>query len=362
MEQDNLFSKSQSGFRAKHMTAEQLLRLSEQCHHSFKKQQSVAALFLDAEAAFDKCWHSGIRYKIKKHLALPNRLCRLLSSFLSNRTLTVFYDGCWSHKISLKAGTPQGSPLSPLIYLVYVNDFPEEIKDFCATSQFADDTALYASAYTQGYAIRKVQSGLNLLEGWCRRWRVKLNAAKSQLVIFSRVREEVTENYRIALFNDTIAPVTSARFLGIDFDSKLNFAKHCDNIVARANSRINVLRAIARAGVDKVILMRLFKTYVRPLMEYGSVSFIAAPKTSISKLQKIQNEAIRICLSLPRYIRIDLLHEYASMSPVQERLVNVNRKLLKTMTEQNNDVSDMLMNHKMTQNTLPKSPLDILDA
>ena len=81
----------------------------------------------------------------------------------------------------------------------------------------------------------------------------------------------------------------------------------------------------------------------------------------ISKLQKIQNEAIRICLSLPRYIRIDLLHEYASMSPVQERLVKVNRELLKTMTEQNDDVRDMLMNHKMNQNILPKSPLDILD-
>ena len=51
MEEKSLFTKSQSGFRAKHMTAEQLLRLSENCHLAFKQEQSVASLFLDAEAA-----------------------------------------------------------------------------------------------------------------------------------------------------------------------------------------------------------------------------------------------------------------------------------------------------------------------
>ena len=130
--------------------------------------------------------------------------------------------------------------------------------------------------------------------------------------------------------------------------------------MARANSRLNVLRAISRAGVDKNILMRLFKTYVQPLMEYGSASFIAAPKTSLSKLQKTQNEAIRICLRLPRYIRVDLLHEYASLNPIKERLVNVNRRLLETMIIHNDDIRDLVQQRNSTQDSLPKSPLDIL--
>ena len=65
MEENNFFAHSQSGFRTKHMTAEQILRLSEECHISFKKQQVVAAIFLDAEAAFDKFSHSGIQYEEK---------------------------------------------------------------------------------------------------------------------------------------------------------------------------------------------------------------------------------------------------------------------------------------------------------
>ena len=128
------------------MTTEQLLRLSEESYSAFKKQQVTAALFLDAEAAFDRCWHSGIMYKLKKKLDLPDRFVRLISSFLSERTLKVFYDGHYSHVVSLGAGTPQGSPLSPIIYIIYVNDYPEEIQDICSLSQFADDTALWSTA------------------------------------------------------------------------------------------------------------------------------------------------------------------------------------------------------------------------
>ena len=111
-----MFAKSQSGFRRKRMTSEQLLRLLEESHCAFKKQQSTAALFLDAEAAFDRCWHSGIMYKLKVNLNLPDRIIRLISSFLTDRTLRVLFEGSLSQTVYLKAGTPQGSPLSPLIY------------------------------------------------------------------------------------------------------------------------------------------------------------------------------------------------------------------------------------------------------
>ena len=64
LEQNKLFAKSQSGFRSKRMTTEQLLRLSEECHIGIKQKKVTSALFLDAEAAFDKCWHNGIRFKL----------------------------------------------------------------------------------------------------------------------------------------------------------------------------------------------------------------------------------------------------------------------------------------------------------
>ena len=153
-------------------------------------------------------------------------------------------------------------------------------------------------------------------------------------------------------------PVKSARFLGIEFDEKLNFSKHIDEVEARANKRLNVIRAVTRAGVDKCVAMKLFKTYILPILEYGSLSFIAAPKLNLEKLQKIQNSAIRVCLKLPRYIRISLLHECAGLEPIYDRLKRVNVKLLNSMSNHNEDVRDLIVSQPELSHLCPKSPLD----
>ena len=361
MEENNLFAKSQSGFRRHRMTAEQLLRLSEESHMAFQKQQSVAALFLDAEAAFDKCWHNGIRFKLKK-INLPDRIIRLLSSFLTDRTLTVFHEGCFSHEVCLGAGTPQGSPLSPLIYVIYVNDYPSDIEQSCSLSQFADDTAMWTASYSRSFSVHKLQKALNSLEGWCRRWRVKLNGEKSHLVFISRNREKDSEYHALQLFNDIIRPGNSAKFLGLEIDGLLSFKNHFDSIVNKSLKRLNVLKVLSRNGTNPTTLIKLFKSYVRPLSEYGSIAFLTAPKHQLRRLQQIQNEAIRICLRLPRYLRANLLHEYASLEYIDERLLHFNKSLLKTMTRHNCHIESLVKNHSCTSASNSKSPLDVLLA
>ena len=102
--------------------------------------------------------------------------------------------------------------------------------------------------------------------------------------------------------------------------------------------------------------------YIRPLLEYGSSSFIAASKTKLERLQKVQNEAIRCCLRLPRYIRIDLLHEYAGIDRVEERLKKLNTHLLESMARVNEDVKKLVDDQHIHEHSLPKSPLDILKS
>ena len=362
LEQNNMFATSQSGFRRKRMTSEQLLRLSEECHSAFKNNKNTAAIFLDAEAAFDRCWHSGIKYKLKKNLNLPSRTIRLISSFLTDRNLIVSYEGCFSQKIFLNAGTPQGSPLSPLIYIIYVNDYPENIQELGSLSQFADDTALWTQAYTRAYATSKLQKALNILESWCRKWRVKLNGEKSHFIFISRTREPDEENHALHLFNDVIRPTSSAKFLGIEIDGALCFKKQTNSIYDRAMKRLNVLRVLSANGTDAPTLMKLYKIYVRPIIEYGSIAFMSAPKTQLSRLEQIQNEAIRICLRLPRYIRTSLLHEYASIEPVYERLKKLNVSLLETMKSKNVHIDKLVECHSQPTDNRHLSPLDNLLA
>ena len=359
MEQKKLFSPYQSGFRKGHKTSEQLLRLIEEASNATKQKKITAALFLDAEAAFDKAWHDGIRHKLF-HLGLPHRLIRLISSFLTNRSLTVKVGEKFSTAVQMEAGTPQGSSLSPLLYIILVNDIPKEVTTSASLSQFADDIALWSSAYTHRAVINKLQRSINMLEGWCRRWRIKLNASKSNLLIISRLLRKKSEDSSVMLFDDIVTPVQHGKFLGIEIDDRLSFNKHFDERVKKAKSRLNLFTMLSRGGVDNATMIRLYKTYVRPLFEYGSVATIALNAKNIYKYQKVQNEYLRTCLSLPKYIRTSLLHEAAGLEPIEKRLTELSKKQFNAMKTLD-IISDLCIEyHKIMPLNEFKSPLDYL--
>ena len=103
--------------------------------------------------------------------------------------------GLFSKVVNLRAGTPQGSCLSPLIYIISVNDLPTGEKRGTSQFQFADDIAVCGSGENGLLAVKKVQGAVDDIESWCRKWRVKLNGEKSNLVILSRKRRKLDEIY-----------------------------------------------------------------------------------------------------------------------------------------------------------------------
>ena len=234
LEHIGFINKHQSGFRRAKSTDDHLFRLSQSIMESFNRGGHVVAAFLDVEKAFDNVWHNGLRYKIYQ-LDLPTKLTRWLSDFLVGRLIQVNVNSFLSSQI--KAGVPQGSVLSPLLFLIYVNDLPPPHHKQNSLSQFADDTAQWTFSLNVRNAANLLQQDLLKLAMWCAKWRIKLNPEKTKVIIFSRSLLAMKAELNLTLYGETLKTYPQVRFLGITFDSKLTFQPHFEDILERCNNR-----------------------------------------------------------------------------------------------------------------------------
>ena len=210
---------------------------------SFNKRQHVVAAFLDDGKAFDNVWHNGLRYKIFM-LDLPSKMTRWLSDFLVGRVIHVNVNGFLSDKISPIVGVPQGSVLSPLLFLIYVNDLPKPHHRQNSKSQFADDTALWSASKNVQFAVKRLCEDLRKLAKWCAKWRIKLNPDKTKVIIFSRSPLARKSESVLKLYGNRLKIYPQVKFLGITFDSKLTFQIHFEGILGRCNTRYHRVRLI----------------------------------------------------------------------------------------------------------------------
>ena len=165
---------------------------------------------------------------------------------------------------------------------------------------------------------------------WCAKWRIKLNPTETKVIIFSRSILARKTELNLKLYGETLKIYPQVKFLGITFDSQLNFKKHFEEILDRCNTRYHHLRLLVNKKWEPspATLIQIYKQCIRPIFKYGSLLTITASDYIISKIQRLQNKFIRLALCLPKYICSKLLHDSTGLPYVKDRLLSCASKSL----------------------------------
>ena len=183
LENCGLFSDFQYRFSPSRSTADLLTFISDGIARAFNRSGATRVETLDISKAFDRVWHSDLLRKLKSY-EVSGQIFGLISSFLSNRHLRVVLDGKYSHEYPVNGGVPQGSILGPTLFLLYIDDLPDDF--ICNITIYADDTTLYSKCDQGSDLCEQLELASALESDLQDTGLVDFNAGKTQLVSFDR--------------------------------------------------------------------------------------------------------------------------------------------------------------------------------
>ena len=267
-EKCSLFSDFQYGFRSCWSTADLLTVVSDRIARTFNRSGATWAVALDISKAFDRVWHAGLLHNLKSYV-ISGQICGLVSSFLSSRRLRVVLDGKSSQEYPVNVWVLQGSILGPTLFLLYINDLPDDV--ICDIAINADDTTLYSKCdqasdpWQQLELTSELEFDLWDTVDWGKKWLVDFNAGKTQLISFDWSKNKGSIDMKMDA--SVLEEKSSFKMLGLTFSSKLDWGSYIISISKTASKKIGTLIWFMKFLSPEVALY-LYKSTICPCMEY----------------------------------------------------------------------------------------------
>ena len=282
----NTLTDTQHGFRKNRSCESQLILTIQDLAKSLNEAKQIDSILLDFSKAFDKVDHNKLCLKLH-HYGVRGKVLQWIRNYLAHRTQTVVINGECSDKVPVVSGVPQGTVLGPLLFLVYINDLPELVT--CKIRLFADDALIYREIDSTEDTL-KLQEDLNQLMTWESDWSMEFNPEKCKVLRVTNKRKTINQTY--TMHNEILEEVDSAKYLGVHIHKKLSWNTHVDYTVKKANqTRCFLQRNLRTCHQD--VKLQCYKTYVRPILEYGSIVWDPYLTKNINKLEMVQRKSAR---------------------------------------------------------------------
>ena len=314
---------SQHGFRSNRSTVTALMHLSTTITRGFnaaKPATRTGLLSIDISKAFDVVQRDLLLQKLGQ-TGLHSNIKRWFLAYLVDRRVRVRYQDKLSKWLKSKLGMLQGAVTSPPLWNFFTLDLKVESAD--VDESFADDFHAGASSPD----VEEITGTLNVAAVKMVRWAnendMLISAPKSSVTLFTPWTRQVNTQLDVKI-NDNVVPTNKyPKLLGVTFDPLHTFSHHVVSIMRRASSRLNMMRALADTsfGKDKECLVLTFKAFNRSLFDYcAPIVYPIYSPSSIKRLQKVQNKALRLVLGCHNAASFEHLHVECQELPVKEHL------------------------------------------
>ena len=333
---------SQFGSRPYHSATDACTLLRYKASTMIKSGRIGGTLLFDISRFFDHLDPSFTAW-VLHHLGIDDLTTKWVTDFMSRREITMSFNNHVTNTIHPDLGTPQGSPLSPILSALVTGPILRlaETWDDTDLTLYVDDGNIFASSPTYEGTTAKLTQAANKVFSWLHQAGFTIDREKCEVMFFhpklTRAHEKrhgippKTVTLHLPDNSDVgITPTRSLRYLGVIFTPRLNWTAHVKTMSTRARSIMKGLGVLGNSirGFNLVSWRKIFISVVLPVLTYGSNVWFRdiSQVTLIKTLQVAQNEACRKLAGTFHTTPIDMMHSLLSIPPIRFRL----RHLLRT--------------------------------
>lgn len=302
LEQHNVLSPNQFGFRQGRGTQDALFTLSSEISHAIENGEKCITVFLDLAKAFDTVSHPILLKKLEA-LGIRGNANNWFETYLRGRKQKVVLGEHKSEELVTRYSVPQGTVLGPPLYLVYSNELcnlPLKGK----TIAFADDTAIIFKGKTWEEVFTTAENELRKVTKWLNDNLLTLNIQKTKFVAFSLTQSGLPIQNSISLHSCQLnmpIPCTCPKiertptitYLGVDMDEKLTWEPHCQKLTTRLRKLIHKFVQL-REILDPKALKAVYYALVESLISYGIIIWGGAASITVDPVYKVQKLLLRV--------------------------------------------------------------------
>ena len=320
----HLLHASQIGGRQTKSAIDAALLLVDKVQDQKQLGRITSTLFLDVKGAFDHVSQNQL-LGVLQRLALPISFISWVKSFLNNRKLRLSFNGQTEEFSGINAGIPQGSPISPILFLIYIRELFQSTTTF--NLSYMDDISLSTSSTSLRKNTQILEREAALLFSLGTASAIKFDAAKTDLIHFTTSKK--ASQATLTLPDQTIVePKTTVKWLGIHFDNALKFKEHITTRTSKARSAFFRLCRLANSekGLSPFAVRQLYMACITTVSNYGCQVYWKDQSFVKSQLQSLQNLGLRKILGAFRTTPIAPMEVEAAIPPPNIRLNSALRK------------------------------------